>query len=472
MKPKIVLAHYHLKTGGVTRVLHQQAEALCNDCDLLILTAPPIEITAPAPVVSIDGLAYDAPGVDMPDPRTTAQEIVAAVDSHFGGPCDVFHFHNPTLTKNTHLLEILKSLQHTGYKLFLQIHDFAEDGRPLAYSSEAYPRDCHYGVINSRDYELLLAAGLKPEGTHLLFNPIRPGDVSLEAAETVARVLYPIRAIRRKNIGEAILLSLFFDPDETLAITQPPNSPADFPAYNGWKAFVDHNGLKVEFEAGVGGDFAELLRTSRYVITTSITEGFGFSFLESWLAGKHLWGRKLPDICRDFERHGLRLPHLYTRLAVSLDWFDRARFEACWKACVFRNGELYGYTIRKATVEEAWARVTTQDRIDFGLLNEIFQQQVITRVISDRRARAEMLDLNPLLSTLGSGSFGDDLLEANRRVILENYHPVSYRKRLLDVYAAVCRREIVQSVDKNVLLARFLNLENFSLLKWCDADAC
>jgi hypothetical protein len=58
-------------------------------------------------------------------------------------------------------IKILKSLQKRGVNLFLQIHDFAEDGRPFDYFADEYPADCHNGVINQRDYEILLAAGLK-----------------------------------------------------------------------------------------------------------------------------------------------------------------------------------------------------------------------------------------------------------------------------------------------------------------------
>jgi hypothetical protein len=38
------------------------------------------------------------------------------------------------------------------------------------------------------------------------------------------RYLYPVRAIRRKNIGEALLASLFIPKGRTVAVTLPPTT--------------------------------------------------------------------------------------------------------------------------------------------------------------------------------------------------------------------------------------------------------
>lgn len=65
-------------------------------------------------------------------------------------------------------------------KLFLQLHDFAEDGRPLAYFPDEYVPDCHYGVINSRDYSIFLKAGFKKDGLHKIFNIVDFFDSRLE----------------------------------------------------------------------------------------------------------------------------------------------------------------------------------------------------------------------------------------------------------------------------------------------------
>ncbi|MBT8371425.1 MAG: glycosyltransferase family 1 protein, partial [Deltaproteobacteria bacterium] len=256
---KIAFLHYHLKTGGVTTVIKQQLEAIDRRWKPLVLTGYPSEKPFPADIVQIPELAYSSDVKSSFNPEVVAQKILKTICSRFDGPCDVLHVHNPTLAKNKQLLTILKSLQKRGLKLFLQIHDFAEDGRPLAYFSEEYPADCHYGVINMRDYEIMRKAGLQKEGLHRLPNAVRPSYIERPPVDQKPIVLYPIRAIRRKNIGEAILLSLFFRQRQHLTITLPPNSPADIGSYEGWKTFVKDQKLNIEFDKGLNHDFQTLV---------------------------------------------------------------------------------------------------------------------------------------------------------------------------------------------------------------------
>ena len=162
---KIAFIHYHLKTGGVTTVLKQQLHAVSSQWETLVLTGLPPETPFPARIVHIPELGYSSEYRHEIDPDDVAQTILKAIERIFEDSCDVLHVHNPTLAKNRHFIKILKALQKRGANLLLQIHDFAEDGRPHAYFAEDYPADCHYGVINGRDYELLLNAGLKGRWT-------------------------------------------------------------------------------------------------------------------------------------------------------------------------------------------------------------------------------------------------------------------------------------------------------------------
>jgi hypothetical protein len=94
---------YHLKTGGVITVLKQQVEAVRDKCEVLVLSGEPPDISFPA-----------------------------------------YSLHTPNF------LKILKLLQKKGIKLFLQIYDFAEDGRSLYYFSEEYVSHCHICLFSAR----------------------------------------------------------------------------------------------------------------------------------------------------------------------------------------------------------------------------------------------------------------------------------------------------------------------------------
>ena len=236
---KIVFIHYHLKTGGVTTVIKQQIDSIKHDCRILVLSGEPAENRFPADVIHIPGLGYTREQDDSYDPKTVAESIQNAITRRWPDGCDLIHVHNPTLAKNINFLRILKTLQKQNPKLFLQIHDFAEDGRPAAYFEDEYVSDCHYGVINSRDYRILKKAGLKDTGLHRIINTVDGLEEMEVSGECQNRVLYPVRARRRKNVGEAILLSTFFKEDEILTLTLPPVSPVDLAAYSKWKRFAN-----------------------------------------------------------------------------------------------------------------------------------------------------------------------------------------------------------------------------------------
>ena len=450
-------------------MLKQQVESILDTCDLLVLSGEPPESPFPCDVVHIPGIGYDISGRNMMESERVATAIIEAIHLKWKDGCDLVHVHNPTLKKNANLLKILNALKERGLKLFLQIHDFAEDGRPLSYfAEEEYIEDCHYGVINSRDYNLLLKTGLKKEGLHKIFNTITPFHFNAEDAILKNYVLYPIRAIRRKNIGEAILLSLFFKKNAPLVITLPPNSPADIKSYENWKTFVTENKLNVIFEAGLTHEFSDLVLSSDFLITTSITEGFGFSFLEPWTAEKYLWGRKLPDICQDFEQSSIRLNHLYTRLDVPMDWVDKDMFFYTWKSGIQKVSAMFGATIDDISINTAYEKATINDVIDFGLLNEPFQQKIISTVLSSSANRKKLIRLNPFLSNPGCLSNKDELIQHNMEAVLFNYNQHKYREKLLDIYTKVLMDNVCQKIDKKVLVSEFLSLNNFSLLKWYD----
>ncbi len=465
---KIAFMHYHLKTGGVTTVLKQQIEAISKDCEVLVLTGEPMEHPFPAETVVIPGIGYDRPSDEKEAPEKIAALIEKAIKLKWKHGCDVLHVHNPTLEKNKNYLKILSCLQQKNLRLFLQIHDFAEDGRPRSYSSDEYVSDTHYGVINSRDYDILLKAGLKAEGLHKIFNTVRPFNSIQQSTPQSNRVLYPIRALRRKNIGEAILLSLFFKNGETLSITLPPNSPVDMKSHEGWKLFASGMRLSVEFDSGLRNDFKTLVSSSKFHITTSISEGFGFSFLEPWTAGKFLYGRKLPDICKDFEKNGIQMDHLYSGISIPIEWIGIKTYHKKWRACILKNYKLFNRTVNEKVLADKFDALTKNNLIDFGMLNERFQKTIIAHVLSDKRHLETLIHKNPFLKNPGTIDHQDNAIKNNRDIISRKYNLEQYKENLTAIYTRVIQNSIHHTINKDTLLSGFLDPLKFSLLKWED----
>ena len=89
----------------------------------------------------------------------------------------------------------VRRLVADGRKVLLQIHDFSEDGRPANYAlirdhlenpEDLYPiaEHLHYAVLNGRDLDVLLKAGIPSEKCHLLANPVTAPSIENEAVET------------------------------------------------------------------------------------------------------------------------------------------------------------------------------------------------------------------------------------------------------------------------------------------------
>jgi glycosyltransferase involved in cell wall biosynthesis len=463
---KVVFIHHHLRQGGVTRVIEEQIDAVRDDHDVLVITGEPPPSKKKFPVEIIPSLSYDRDRHERTGAGETATAVLNRVESVWGKGADLFHVHNPTLGKNRDFIGVLKELQRKGGRLLLQIHDFAEDGRPQNYTGESYPSNCHYAAINSRDYNILLRAGLHVKGLHLIPNAVRELLVSREVDEHNL-ILYPVRAIRRKNIGEALFLSLFISGKKRIAVTLEPTGELDVASYRSWMAFAEREQLPVLFGVGMKQRFEELLAESRCVLTTSIKEGFGLAFLESWMGSRPLVGRILPDICADFIEKGLELGHLYTKLAVPLSLFDYNGFCERWEHCYRQRLECYGLGIEETVIRDYLQQIRVRGEVDFGELNEDMQMQVIMAVKNSGANRNTLVDMNPFLS--GGCDSGDwhDLVERNRKIVSREYSVQKNRERILNMYRKVLAFTPRHHINVDKLLHIFSTPESNHLLL-CD----
>ena len=466
-----VIIHYHLRPGGVTRVIERAAESLGDQVDLLVLSgeAPgsgdalaPITETAPV-------LAYS--DQKPADPEKQAEELRAVVRHRLGRDPDVWHIHNHALGKNGFMPCLVWHLARAGCRLLLQPHDFAEDGRPDNYrllkhslgnqlDEMLYPVADHiaYAPINCRDKTFLEEIGIPH--VHELPNAVTAHPpAGSSARETGKTVVYPARAIRRKNLGEFLLWSLLAPEGYLFRSTLAPQNPAWRRYYDGWVAFADELNLPVEFDAGRKHDFAELIRDAEALISTSIAEGFGLAFMEPWLEGKMLIGRKLPEITSDFEQAGLDLSTLYSSLPVPLEWVGEGEFLEALECAMQTAYAAYARPWKNEYFLQAKAELIRNGNVDFGILDEVLQRRVIRHLVRHPEDRA----LLPSCFT----SPAPERIEHNRRIIIERYSLDAYGARLLDIYHTLAAVEPgpVSSADAAGLLDAFLQPGRFNLLR-------
>ena len=482
---RILISHFHLQTGGVTRVIEHASRALAtaNHQVLVVAGEPPQEPLPPGVgFAHVPALAYEERRLAA-GPRALAAELVRAARQGLGNLPDLWHVHNHCLGKNLALPGALLALAQQGQRLLLQPHDFAEDGRPGLYArlldqvgggdaaqlqALLYPQAAHlhYAVINDRDRGFLATAGVPLDRLHLLPNAVNLSErLGQYQGPTRDRRLwlYPTRAIRRKNLGELLLWSAVADEQDLFAATQAPQNPAEQPNYRRWAALARELELPLELELGSRvDDFPALLTSAHALITTSVAEGFGLAFLEPWLAGRALVGRNLPEITRDFTAAGLDLSGLYERLEVPLDWLDQDRLRKAMERALKSVMATYGRKECFADFGRLWASAVRDGHIDFGRLDEPAQEEVIRHLAANNRDRVY---LEPTRLT---GAVPTGFIARNRAVAQRDYSIAGYGRRLEGIYQTLMDATVdseLGAADGAALLDQFLAPERLFLLR-------
>lgn len=483
----IAVVHYHLQTGGVTRVIRHAAEALRGrGVSVVVLTGTPPPRPEPFEVRVVPGLQYEATRPDLSAAELTA-DLTRAATGALGAAPDLWHFHNHSLGKNLLVPECVKELALRGDPLLLQIHDFPEDGRPANYralrhalvgdrpgaslmSATLYPLGdhVHYAVLGTRDARFLGKAGAPDTQVHILPNAVSlgpHGDHGSAHRKSAERLwLYPTRAICRKNLGEFLLWAALGREDDRFATTRGPENPAERPAYDAWRAFATELALPVEF--GVGertDDFESLLVSAHAMVTTSVAEGFGLAFLEPWLMDRAIAGRDLPEQTDDFRSEGIDLDHLYRTLLVPLDWVGERTLRKRAARALDRTLSSYGRTAGPDDEDRALAAWTRSGRVDFGRLDQALQKGAIERVTNSPDARTELAP-----SELELPGAGVNTVSRNRRIIAQRWGIDAYGERLAKVYEALLARPAggrEGGLDGDRLLDQFLAPERLWLLR-------
>ncbi len=490
-KLNVAIVHYHMRTGGVRSVIDNTLLSLeGSGVNLAVIAgedadsenAPKLPCRTPLGIV--EGLKYGndlcaGSGTDL------TKELQLAARRLLGAAPDLWHFHNHCLGKNPALPPAVRKIAEDGAPVLLQIHDFAEDGRPGLYNRmlknigqndfaklghHIYPAadHVHYALINKRDVGFVAGAGNCGNNTHHLPNPVSmnahadfPGPEANAAQSN--RIIYPTRGIRRKNVGEILLWAAVAGEDLRFALTRAPKNPEQQDAYKRWKKLAEELELPVCFELGEipGVSYESLISCAHSIITTSVAEGFGLCFLEPFLARKSISGRRLPEVTEDFASNGIELTNLYEKLLVPVDLVGREKLKERLQNGLKRFYSSYGIELTPDIVDSVENSFFLKDTVDFGRLDEPLQEKVV-RHMKENKFDRNLLDPARLLLSRR------ETVEKNKGIIEENYNLDSYGARLMDIYCRVAgskTKRRVGSLSGRRLLDFFLAPERFSLLR-------
>ena len=342
---KVLIVHHHLQTGGVTSVMDTQCKALLQESiEVKVMVGDACGRT-PGGLQPVENylLGYLLKDMELAELKVHLNDLLLALKAELDEGA-ILHVHNLNLGKNPLLNIACEQLSRSGVVVVNHCHDFAEDNRPqnvehlervisqcsdLELTEVLYPKDFPYQyiIINQRDQAHLEKQGISPERICHVPNAIAvptPKDPAESHQKIIQQlgvsdlpiVLYPVRAIARKNIGELILIASLFEGKYHFCITQPPQNPAELPVYESWKAYCQEENIPMHFGVGEICDFETLMSAADRIISTSMNEGFGMGFLEPWLWGKPVVGRDLPLITGDFMRVGVKFSGFYQELEI------------------------------------------------------------------------------------------------------------------------------------------------------------
>lgn len=434
----LVQLHYHLKSGGVRIVMENIIRAIRQAAPKLNIRATtltgtgsylelPDRVTEPHfehHLVRIPGLDYTQP--QQPRQRESrifklTKQLLASVKPGPGATLVIGH--NITLGKNPMLPAAFKkwAIRWENVRFVSLIHDFPEDNRPECLwslnqtytpkeiSNSLYPNlpNFRFCVINGRDLRAMLEAGMPRQKVGWVrnsvlgerFSPLSGNALALarqKAAELLPRsttgkkiLLYPVRIMRRKNLLEAVFLTTLLGKDKwQLWIALPPTSPAEIQFWREIQPRLAKSGVEVlSGFAGGNAEMAcslnELYNASDLIVSTSVQEGFGFSFYEGWLSGRAVVGRSIPGIVQGGS--SMKLDHFYTRLLVPADWIDMRHLR-----------EQYACRLQQVTGKKSKNAPASflGKAMDFGYLDVENQMSILMNHSSPKDLRT-ILTLNP-----------------------------------------------------------------------------
>jgi hypothetical protein len=428
----ITIFHYHLNPGGVTRIIESQVAAVRQNYPEMVIQIVTgycenmeyynnlnVKVNIIKEINYLQNKEYNIN--ELEDIFNTIYTGIKSLISDN----EIFHVHNLNLGKNPVFTLVINKFLNKNHLIVNHAHDFAED-RPqnIEFLNKIitqfgktpknilYPDNKKYAVcvLNKFDYKRVCSYGITNSRIFLFPNPVFIPEIKSNNSKIQSRnkivttfnfnaqksiITYPVRVIRRKNIGELILLAKLFEDKCSFLVTMAPRNPEEIKFYDNWKNFCIENNINIIFEAGDKLNFETIVSGSDYCITTSIKEGFGMSFLEPWLMGTPVIGRNLNLVTDDIKSYGIQFPMLYNKLKVP-----------------FFN-----------------------DNIDFKELAPERQQAVILEIFQGTLNKNTIFTLNNYLTNFPP-EVSQSIIINNQNIIKKEFSLNKYAERLFKAYRA------------------------------------
>ena len=487
---KVAIIHYHLEPSGVSRFIERASRELTRRgiAHVILVGQCSQGMAETLPVRVVDGLAYSDAPLDPQGAENILDALRVVATDALGAPPDIWHFHNHSLGKNRAVPLIVSMLASQRERLLLHIHDLAEDGRPENHANIAdcpnlYPLapQIHYAFINSRDRNHFIKAGLPAANAHLLPNPVFDADsipnTSSETPNTAPLLLYPARGIRRKNIGELILLTQLAPKGTRAAITLAPENPQTLAIHERWKNFCGINQVPVEFAVvdriapttNSDASFESWISHATHFVTCSVAEGFGLVFLESVAHRKPLIGRKLPHISHDLAKHGIHHGKLYEKILIPADWIPHESLKRHLESSLTTLWQAWNREPNADEIESSIASLEHEGFLDFGNLPEVLQERVIRKLLDPSQLAKTKVLIHG--KTLPLKPWLDDALahrhQAHPQQLPEAYTIATHFEKTIAIHAMMADQAPLPpvAIDPNDILETFLVAEEFHFLK-------
>jgi glycosyltransferase involved in cell wall biosynthesis len=376
----LCVVHHHLRPGGVRRIIELALPHLLKNSPIQKVTLAVGESKDPRWISALEatlgGLplavrcepAFRYASEQRSSPVVIRRKISAALQRLAPDPEEtLFWVHNPGLARNVMLTDELRRFASTNHtSLIFHHHDFWFENR---WSRWAELRGRGFRSLDAVA-EAIFAAGAP--AVHATINRSDAGILARHPALTSAWMpnlasrqkpcsraekdraarwlakrlgdrgpvwIFPTRFLRRKNLGEAVLLTRWLRPEGWLVTTAGVSSAEEAAYARRLEAAAKSGGWRARFRLLENEDDAPsipaLMAASEAVVLTSAQEGFGLPYLEAAAAGRPLIARRLPNVVPDLETFGFRLPWLYDEVLIDASLLDgkkeRARQAAAWR---------------------------------------------------------------------------------------------------------------------------------------------